>query len=398
MISAKKILFIQLLFWIPLLAIAQRAASGKVTLKGRINGDAPKVISIVFTDSLGNRHRDTIQVDQGEFEFNGTINGPTPADIYGRFTTRVLPDPNIASIYLEPGLMEINLTINDFPSAKVKGSATQDDYQKLYELERPLMNERMLLDKTIDSLKKTIPSQGNSKDLQDQMSILDSRRAKWVNRFKENRYKFIKENVNSAYSAALMPRMIDNNTIPLDTAEMIYDKFPQAVKNSKIGIELKATIIGKRALAAGVLGKPAPLLNGTDINGKILRSEDYIGKKYLLLDFWASWCGPCHDEFPYLKDLYNKYNKAGFEIIGISADRDEIVWKKDIIRSGIQKWRHMLAKNDSSKEQVDDRFSLQGYPTLLLIDKSGLIIYRTDGYSIETLHKLEAFLRSVINN
>jgi thiol-disulfide isomerase/thioredoxin len=328
MITAKKSLFIQLFFWIPLLAIAQRPASGKVTLKGRINGNAPKEISIAFIDSLGNGHRDTIQVDQGEFEFKGTINGPTRAAIYGKFTTKFLPDPNIAIVYLEPGLMEINLTVNDFPSAKVKGSATQDDYQKLNDSERSLMNEWTLLDKAIDSLKKMISSQGNSKDLQDQMSILDSRRAKWVTRFKENRYRFIKENGNSAYSAVLMPRMINDNTIPLDSAEMIYDKFPKVVKNSAIGIDLKSTITGKHALAAGILGKPAPLLNGIDINRKILRSEDYIGKKYLLLDFWASWCGPCHDEFPYLIDLYNKYNKGDFEIIGVSADGDETVWKK----------------------------------------------------------------------
>jgi thioredoxin-related protein len=61
----------------------------------------------------------------------------------------------------------------------------------------------------------------------------------------------------------------------------------------------------------------------------------------------------------------------------------------------------MLARDDSSKtigKQVNDRFFIQGYPTLLLIDKSGVIIYRTDGYSIETLQKLEALLHSALHN
>ena len=401
MIIIKKILFTQLLFCLPLFVVAQISTSGKFVLKGTINGNAPKKISIGYIDSLGYKHPDSTEIIDGKFMFRGTINGPTEAYLIGKVTTKLFTDPNITTVYLEPGVLEINLTVDDFQSAKLKGSATQNDYQKLNLTERVLLVERMLIDRAIDSVKKRISSQGNSKDLQDQMKILDDRWAKYLNSVNETRYKFIRENSKSAVSASLMPRMINNNIIPLDTAEMIYDKLPTVVKNSAIGVELKANIAGKRKLMTGVLGKHAPLLNGIDIDGQPLRSEDYIGKKYLLLDFWASWCVPCHEDFSFLKDLYNKYGKSGLEIIGVSADKNKVVWKKDIIRSGIQKWRHMLSEDDSSNsigKQINDRFSIQAYPTLLLIDKSGVMIYRTDGHNIEDLKKLGTLLHSVISN
>jgi peroxiredoxin len=294
--------------------------------------------------------------------------------------------------------MEIELTVDDFPSAIVKGSLTNYEYQELNEMERPLSTEKGALLKAMGSVNKKILVQGNSKDLQHQMDSLNSRWSAYVNSMTQLEYQFVRANGNSAISADLMRGMINDKTISLDSAEIIYNKFPPAVKNSALGVKVKTIITGKRAV---VLGNRAPVLNGLEINGKMVRSEDYIGKKYTLLDFWYAACPPCHEQFLYLNELYDKYGKTGLEMISISIDRDRVVWKKDITRSKIGRWKHMLAADDMIKEpgkQTSDRFAISGYPTILLIDKSGTIVYMETGGGTVEMKKLDELIQSAIGN
>jgi peroxiredoxin len=393
----KLLLLIQLLFCLPLFVAAQMPAGGKFILRGTVKGIAPKQISIGYLDNLGKRHSDSTGVKEGRFTFSGVINGPTLAHLAGAVTSRLMDDPNITAIYLEPGIMEIELTVNDFQSAMVKGSRTQSDYQKLNEQERPLTIEKLAVVRAMDSVNKKMSLQGKSAALQTQMDSLNIRWAKWANSVTAIRHQFVKVNGNSAITAYLIPGLISDNEIALDSATAIYNNFPPFVKNSALGLEVKTTIAAKRALITGVIGKKAPALNGTDINGNTLRSEDYIGKKYLLLDFWFTMCMPCHDAFPYLNNLYDKYSEAGLEIIGVSIDNDKALWEKDIAKSKIGRWKHMLAADDQIKElgkKVNDRFYIQAYPTVILIDKSGVIVYRSEGFDANEKKKLDAFIHS----
>lgn len=266
MSATRILLFIQLFFCLPLFAV-QQPPDGKFILIGKINGNAPKQIRIGYIDSAGRGQSDSTQVNQGKFEFKGVINGPTTAFIIGKTTTRLFNDPNRTTIYLEPGRMEIELTVDHFQSAIVKGSRTQNDYHKLNMIDDALDAERKMVTKAIDSLNKSIALQGNLKYLQAQVDNLNTKRLAYPKLITENRRKFVRENGASAVTAYLMAGMIYDETIPLDSAEMIYSKFPEAVKNSALGIKVAATIKGKRALVMGVVGKQAPLINALDING-----------------------------------------------------------------------------------------------------------------------------------
>jgi thiol-disulfide isomerase/thioredoxin len=86
-----------------------------------------------------------------------------------------------------------------------------------------------------------------------------------------------------------------------------------------------------------IIGVKAPLFTQTDTSGNQLSLSDFIGKgKYIFLDFWASWCGPCREENPALRSIYNDFKNKGFTIIGISLDRSKQRWisaiKKDVCR------------------------------------------------------------------
>lgn len=139
----------------------------------------------------------------------------------------------------------------------------------------------------------------------------------------------------------------------------------------------------------GVPGTMALDFTSTDINGVELTLSDFKGK-YVLLDFWASWCVPCRKGHPHLLDVYAKYKDKGFEIIGIADnDKNPDVWRKAVEDDGVGVWRHVLRGLDYDlllggnrdprthpKEIGSSKFNITAYPTKILIDPTGLIIAR----------------------
>lgn len=115
-------------------------------------------------------------------------------------------------------------------------------------------------------------------------------------------------------------------------------------------------------------GKVLPEFKLTDINGKTVSLKDFKGK-YVLIDFWASWCGPCKGEMPYLKNIYNKYKNKGLVVISISCDKGIKQWKKAVAMEKMN-WIQLHDPNSI----VFDQNGVRGIPRILLLDKQGKII------------------------
>ena len=105
-------------------------------------------------------------------------------------------------------------------------------------------------------------------------------------------------------------------------------------------------------------------------NGKAMSLKECLaGKKYLLLDFWASWCKPCRKEIPNILKLYKKYHTEGFEVVSISADTSEAAWKKALDEEKLP-WY-----NDRDGQQgICTLYKVQYYPTIYLIDADGKVV------------------------
>jgi peroxiredoxin len=137
------------------------------------------------------------------------------------------------------------------------------------------------------------------------------------------------------------------------------------------------------------VGKTVPELVMPDVNGKDVSISSFRGK-FLLVDFWASWCGPCRMENPNVVNAYNQYKGKNFTVLGVSLDKDKDSWKKAIAQDHLS-WTQMSDLKYWNSQAVEI-FGFQGIPFNVLVDPSGRVI----GESLRG-EELDAKLKQILN-
>lgn len=144
----------------------------------------------------------------------------------------------------------------------------------------------------------------------------------------------------------------------------IYEQFSETAKKSYYG-----QVVDKDLNPKSLIGTSVANFNLKDKDGKAYTAKEIVaGKKYILIDFWASWCGPCRKEIPNLKTAYAEYGAKGFEILSISIDKDEKAWQKALAQENMQ-WHNLL-----DDDKVSKSFNVKAIPATYLVDSKGVII------------------------
>lgn len=182
-----------------------------------------------------------------------------------------------------------------------------------------------------------------------------------------------KKNFLAQYSNCLAaPFFIEMNLIkesPIDEICDFFNKLGKAAQASAKGIEIKQTIDKTKALA---FGATAPDFTLSTVTGEKLSLKDLRGH-IVLLDFWASWCGPCMAEMPTVKKIYEKYKSQGLKVVGISMDNVKPSWTKAIAKANLP-WVHISSLKGMQKCPVAQLYQVHAIPKLYIIDKQGKII------------------------
>lgn len=178
--------------------------------------------------------------------------------------------------------------------------------------------------------------------------------------------KFMDTNKNSLagfYAAyTLDPAQYEQQLIAY--AETIKDKFPG-------NPTVRSFISRMEAIKPVSIGAKAPEFTMPDVSGKPVKLTDFKGK-YVLIDFWASWCGPCRQENPNVVKVFNQYKDKGFTVLGVSLDEDENAWKQAIKADGLT-WPH-VSELKRFNGPVVEQYKIDAIPTNFLLDKNGIII------------------------
>ncbi|PBI90786.1 Thiol-disulfide oxidoreductase ResA [Flavobacterium sp. ACN2] len=205
-------------------------------------------------------------------------------------------------------------------------------------------------------------------------------------------FVFAKKHLNSLAALQLV-RMNVNRFIGMnfyDTYEEVFQNFTPEIRNSEKGRQMAENL---QYFKQSKVGSAAPNFTLQDSNGKVISLDEFKGKQYVLIDFWASWCGPCREELPYIKELYKKYHQQGFEIISVAKDDKPDLWKKAIAKEKIENWRHIFTSEDN-RTIIKDYF-VNGIPHKILIDKNGVIIGKWKGSGENNKHDLQQLLKSI---
>lgn len=312
-------------------------------------------------------YMDSVDVKGDKYKFEGMISGPVRADMYVRYKNsdgKNNMSTDVMTVFLEPGTINI-VNNGTLANATVTGSKANDEFKKIRDAAVPFQNQ-------VAPLMEQYKTYTQEKNKEGQAQV-----SKQINAIKKTMMddiygNYVKQNPNSPIALFALQQYEGVNIKNPNEATKLFWTLPADVQASRDGQKFQQLI---RMAKMAPVGSAAPDFVQNDTLGNPVSLSSYRGN-YVLIDFWASWCGPCRAENPGLVALYDKYHGKGFNVLGVSLDKpgemdnwleaidkDKLPWKNV---SDLQFWNNAAAK----------KYGIVSAPQNFLIDPNGKIVAR----------------------
>lgn len=336
---------------------SQAKQTAGFTLYGNISGtsSAKAYLSHTYNTKV---ITDSVPVKNGIFLFKGSV--PEPL----RYTLKLADSKQSTTFFIENSVIRVTGQKDSLFQAKVSGSALNDLYKSFYDVSwKPVRDKAGVIYRKIDAATengKTKLDAALRKKFDDEFAEVEKLNDSAVT-------DFVKAHLSSVASALVIQDRYISYSYP-DKAAVLYAQLSEKVKKSFYGKEIKAAL---DLDAKTGLGKAAPDFTQPDTLGRAMSLHGFKGK-YVLIDFWASWCVPCRKENPNVVKAYQKYHDKGFEILGVSLDSKKDAWLKAIAVDGLT-WQHVSDLKGWANAAATD-YGVKSVPANYLLDRDGKII------------------------
>ena len=331
--------------------IQQEKKDSAYAIIGKVTGQDSGVIYLIHRQT---GKTDSAFLEHGFFKFSGR------ADT-AEFCRLSLNDHQ-KSFFLENGKISILITKDSMKQAQITGTKLQDEFNYFQnQLSRPLTDKMTELENAYDA--------ANKKKDQKAIDSLDKAFETLDNEQKQLVIDYAKSHPASLLSAfEIYSNFLYNFRLgQLDSAYQLLDP---VARETYFGKQVQHTI-EKTKLTS--VGSPAPVFSNNDANGKPISLASFKGN-YVLVDFWASWCGPCRRENPAVVKAYQEFHKKGFNIFGVSLDDTKTDWLAAIKKDGLN-WTQVSELKGWDADVVS-LYGIKAIPMNFLLDKNGVIVAR----------------------
>lgn len=318
------------------------------TINGYIEGLTRPYIYFIM-----NGKQDSILVKNGKFSYKGSLTEPCLAYLTDRasFSTTFYIDIENVPITIQGKITEPD-------NFKITGGKTQQENELLKASTKTVDDKKKQLYKKYREANKAKDSTA-FEDIENELERLTVEEKQLVKAFISSHPK--------SYSSL---NNLGNLTYSTDYPEMnrLFQLLDPILKNSATGKKLKTAI---EILKRGDNGQKMIDFTQKDLSGNPVSFSSFKGK-YVLVDFWASWCGPCRAENPNVLKAYQKFSTKGFTVIGVSLDDDAEKWKKAVEEDKMS-WTQVSDLKGFNNE-LSTYYGIKGIPSNYLVDPNGVII------------------------
>ena len=218
-------------------------------------------------------------------------------------------------------------------------------------------------------------------------SVTDEYRENFESEFNAGVMTGIEENIDNLCGVYLLVKYGSMRLEPSEILEYIA-RMPKSLQEMPIIEPVKTDAENSLKVA---VGQPYTDISGVDPEGNTLSLSSLVGEgRWVLVDFWATWCGPCRAEIVELKKAYDKYSTKGFEVLGVSLDRNQEAWRTFLVEEEI-KWVGINDMDDEGKMPSAVAYGVKFIPTNILISPSGEIVVNTNDWSEVEAKLIEIF-------
>lgn len=298
---------------------------------------------------------DSALVKNGKFEFTGMPDSVFAPKflIYGNEAQNIN-----ATVFIEDGTIKVDMAEGN---SKVSGTPSNDAFAAFTEKYAGFENQ-------LSAIATTFRTDTTLTDIQRDSLLKEY--DKVMNDGLDYIYAQTEANINNAVGAYMLQS--NGFLFEVEQASALLEKLPQKYLSSSSMMRLKEYV--DNAMNT-VVGKKYIDFSMNTPEGKTVKLSDFVSKnKYTLIDFWASWCGPCRQEMPNVVAAYKQFKSKGFEIVGVSLDKDADKWKQAIKDLNIT-WPQM---SDLKAWQCEgaELYGVRSIPATVLVDQEGNIIAR----------------------